>query len=193
MRKIESEYDNFLDNLFIDLSDVLDEYFYKLQFSPNDITTVSLIFSLICISLFMQKYYILSAIFYIIAFLFDCMDGHYARKHGMTSDIGDLYDHLKDYIIFGILFYLLYHQHKNSQYKYVYLIIIIFFVVLCMLHYSCQEIYYDKPSVTSKYFKMCPTQNKENVSNVLRYTKYFGCGTLILVFALFIALTDYLK
>jgi phosphatidylglycerophosphate synthase len=120
------------------------------------------------------------------------MDGYYARKYNMTSDIGDLYDHFKDYIIFAILFYLLYHQHKNSEYKYVYLVFLIILLILCSSHFSCQEIYYDKPTMTTQIFKMCPA-NKDNVTNILPYTKYFGCGTLSLFFSIFIASTNYLK
>jgi len=193
MRKIEPKYDNFIENVFIDISDSIDPYFYKLKFSANDITTLSLITGLICISLFMQQQYVLSGIFYMISFFFDCMDGYYARKYKMTSDIGDIYDHFKDYVIFAILFYLLYNHHKNSQYKYMYLLILIILLILCSLHFGCQEIYYNKPTTTTQFYqKMCPA-NKENVTNILPYTKYFGCGTLSLAFSIFIASTNYLK
>ena len=192
MRKLESEYDNFIDNQFIDFADIIDNYFFKLNFSANDITTLSLISGLICISLFMQQYYVLAGIFYMISYFFDCMDGYYARKYNMTSDIGDIYDHFKDITIFIILLYLLYDHHKNSPNKYVYLIFFIIIGILCSIHFSCQELYYDKPTMTTQIFKMCPA-NKENVTKVLPYTKYFGTGTFSVLFSLFIALTNYLK
>jgi phosphatidylglycerophosphate synthase len=194
MRKLSSEYDNFIDNIFIDGAEVISPYFYKLHFSPNDITTLSLITGLMCVSLFMQQQYVLAGVLYMISYFFDCMDGFYARKYKMTSDIGDLYDHFKDYLIFGILFYLLYQHHKNSQHKYIYLAILIVFILLCGMHFGCQEIYYDKLTATTQIYKMaCPVKNKDTVTNALKYTKYFGCGTLTLFFSVFIGLTNYLK
>jgi len=193
MRKIEPEYENFIDDKLIDFADTIDPYFYKLNFSPNDITTLSLISGLLCISLFMQEYYIGSAICYFISYFFDCMDGNFARKYNMVTYIGDLYDHIKDYSIIIILSYLLIGKFKNHPNRYIYLIIMIIIGLLACVHFGCQEIYYDNPTITIKWCQsLCPA-DKKNVANALKYTRYCGLGTFTLSFCLFIALTPYLS
>ena len=42
-RKIPREYDNPIDNILVDLSEFLNPYFHRLNFTPNMITTLSLI------------------------------------------------------------------------------------------------------------------------------------------------------
>jgi hypothetical protein len=47
MRKIERDDENPIDNIIIDSCDIIKPYFYKLGFTPNGITTLSLIFGLL--------------------------------------------------------------------------------------------------------------------------------------------------
>jgi len=110
MRKITCECENPLDNILINISDYMCPYAKKYNFTPNILTTISLIFCGISALLLLNNYYVLAAFTYLISYYFDCMDGHFARKYNMTSYFGDLYDHISDIskgiLIFSTLYYI---------------------------------------------------------------------------------------
>ena len=96
MRKIPPKYDNPIDNIFYDFVDPTLPIFHNMNFTPNGITTLGLLFGLAaCCSLY-NKQFVPFAIMYLISYYLDFMDGAYARKYKMTSEFGDWYDHIKD-------------------------------------------------------------------------------------------------
>ena len=185
MRKIKSEFENPFDNILIDLSDIISPYFHKMNFTPNGITTLSLITGLLsCYFLHKNKPF-LSVSLLFLSYFFDCLDGFYARKYNMVSKFGDYYDHVKDIVVNLLLLYILYNRNKDKLNKKE---IIIFSFVFCLfycimsVHFSLQEIIYDKPeeSDTLGYLTKY-VDNKEQAENLITYTRYFGCGTVILL------------
>ena len=185
MRKIKSEFENPFDNILIDLSDIISPYFHKMNFTPNGITTLSLITGLLsCYFLHKNKPF-LSVSLLFLPYFFDCLDGFYARKYNMVSKFGDYYDHVKDIVVNLLLLYILYNRNKDKLNKKE---IIIFSFVFCLfycimsVHFSLQEIIYDKPeeSDTLGYLTKY-VDNKEQAENLITYTRYFGCGTVILL------------
>ena len=185
MRKIKSEFENPFDNILIDLSDIISPYFNKMNFTPNGITTLSLITGLLsCYFLHKNKPF-LSVSLLFLSYFFDCLDGFYARKYNMVSKFGDYYDHVKDIVVNLLLLYILYNRNKDKLNKKE---IIIFSFVFCLfycimsVHFSLQEIIYDKPeeSDTLGYLTKY-VDNKEQAENLITYTRYFGCGTVILL------------
>ncbi len=79
-RKIKKMYDNPFDNVIIDIAHWMNVHIFRpLHFTPNILTTISLLFGVMCPIFFYMKYYTLSGICYFIAYLFDCADGDYAR------------------------------------------------------------------------------------------------------------------
>lgn len=120
----------------------------------------------------------LSAIFYIISYFFDCLDGYYARKYDMTSKFGDFYDHISDLSKVILLFIAMYHINKNKASKVI--IISLIFSILLGIHLGCQEkfaIFTKNNMYLASFKKFCPCDNK----NIMKYTKWFGCGTLVLI------------
>ena len=180
MRKISKEHENPIDNILIDISELLSPLFYKLNFTPNMITTLSLITGLISIHFLKIKQYRLSAILYFISYFFDCMDGFYARKYNMVSKFGDYYDHIKDVFISIILIYLILKNQKNIKCK---IILLVIFNFLSMIQLGCQERLYDKDESDSLSFTkyLCP-----NPMSTIKWSRYFGCGTFIVIVCLFI-------
>ena len=115
MRKIQKCHENPLDNILIGISDSLCPLFKKLGFTPNGITTLSLIFGLAAVyALYKGKVWGF-AILYFISYFFDNMDGHYARKYGMTSKFGDYYDHIKDIVVVLVLLGVLITRNRCSR------------------------------------------------------------------------------
>ena len=117
MRKIPSEIENPFDNYIYIFVEFLAPYAYKLGFSPNMITTLSVIFSVASIYYLYIHSFITSIFLYIISYLFDCLDGYVARKYNMVTKFGDLYDHISDVLTFSlynITLYLINPKYANA-------------------------------------------------------------------------------
>jgi phosphatidylglycerophosphate synthase len=193
MRKIPREYENIFDNTNIDISESLCPLFKKLNFTPNGITTLSLILGLISLWFLWNYNMVFFGIFYYLSYLFDCMDGHYARKYKQTSPFGDMYDHIKDVLVnitlIGIILYR-YRVSNNVRYKVIIAVSIIFLLMLS--HLGCQEKIYarqGRKESSSLAFtkKLCPGDPESSIM----YTKWFGCGTWTVLIILIILYLNY--
>jgi phosphatidylglycerophosphate synthase len=96
MRKIPAEYENPLDDVLLNICDSVAPTFHSYGFTPNIITTISNISVIIVIILLLEAKYLWAAIFVLIAYFFDCLDGHIARKYDQVTIFGDYYDHISD-------------------------------------------------------------------------------------------------
>lgn len=190
MRKLPRELENPIDNIFIDIGDFLSPYFKKLNLTPNGLTTISLITGLLSIKYYSENKFILSAIYFIISYMFDCFDGFYARKYNMVSHFGDIYDHGKDIFIFIFLIYFIikkYNKLKDWRKYLPYFSIIL--IITQSIQFGCQEIYYNKEGgniIMKNFKKFCPIQNKNQIYNLLKILRFGGSGTTILYITLLI-------
>lgn len=177
MKRIPNEMDNPIDNLFNQLAEYLCPFFKKTGHTPNMITTYSLIFGLLSV-LFLYKAYIWGfAISYMISYFFDCMDGHYARKYKMTSKGGDLYDHIKDVIVYILLIIIVYIKYKKVLKLTDFIILLVFFFINC-IHIGCQQKQLEKGSdkeTLDNFEKLCPDKN------MIYITRYFSLGSFALI------------
>lgn len=179
MRKIPENLENPLDNYLLDLCENVSPTFYNYGFTPNMITTLSNITTILVIILLLQAHYNWAAFFVLVAYFFDCLDGHLARKYNMTSDFGDYYDHISDAVkIIAILCTLCYIDSSKLIIIMPFLLVV---TILMMMHIGCQEQYYNTTESKSLDFmkNLCPVDinNKQEIENKMNYTKYFGAGT----------------
>lgn len=181
MKKIEKKIDNLIDNILSDMSEYVSEYLKYFKFTPNMITSLSVICSFICIYYLYNLNYILASLFFFLTYFFDVLDGYYARKYKMETYFGDLYDHYSDYIHYICIYYLIFFKvpikHKN------YIIIILIILGLgAIIHLGCTE-HYNKASenVNSQLSSLRSICYKKEYIN---YTKYFGPGTNVLFITL---------
>lgn len=176
MRKIEAEHENPFDNLLYLIVETITPTLYKWNFTPNIITSLSLITTIISLYYFDKKQNNLGILFLIISYFFDCEDGYFARKYNMVTEYGDYYDHLTDFFLTIGLIYQLYKQNSYKNFKIKFGIFVLF-SSLMMVHFGCQEHHYknnESPSLAySKYFCL----NKKWI----KYTKFFGSGTLMFI------------
>ena len=98
MRKIPEKYENPIDNLLIEVCESSSEFAYNNGFTPNMITTLSNISCIITLIFLLKLKFYIAALFFLISYYFDCMDGYIARKYNQTSPLGDYYDHISDII-----------------------------------------------------------------------------------------------
>lgn len=198
MKKLPNELDNGVDNLIINIVDYTTPFFYNIGFTPNGITTLSLLMGLLSISQFRINNYWSAAIFYLLSYYFDCADGYMARKYNMVSDFGDYYDHIKDILIGGILIVMLWNKYSeyNPAFKYIMIISVVVLFYMSLMYLGCQEIYYDnKNESTSLNFakKLCPIDiNKNNLIGVMSVMRIFSTATFTLWICFIMILCSYL-
>ena len=153
----------------------LNDYLHYLKpynITPNHLTTCNIISSIISAYYLYFNNKILSIIFLILSYIFDCADGLYARKYKMVSKFGDYYDHISDLTQYLLYTYILFTKYKFINYK-VLIIIILIQLVLMFSYTGCVEnIYSPKSNDTLSFSKqLCFFNNYKEGANKL---KYFG-------------------
>jgi phosphatidylglycerophosphate synthase len=181
-RKIPSHMDNPIDNVMIEISECISPFFNKIGFTPNGLTTLSLIFGLAGLYHLYKRELIPFTIYALLYYLFDIMDGYYARKYDMVSDIGDKYDHFKDLILVLIGIYILYDRYNILDYP----VIILVALVLCILgimYTGCQEKLIKENKYTSNSLQVFNiiTPSTKDCYKYIGILRWFGSGTLIIL------------
>jgi phosphatidylglycerophosphate synthase len=188
VNKIPTELDNPIDVFLYNQIDKHLDFYNNIGFTPNRLTTLSLIFGLIGVYNLYCDNYLYGALFFFISYYFDCADGKFARKYDMVTKFGDIYDHFTDFIKVILLFYVMYKKSPTKFYK-----VLGFSVILsslCMLYMNCQEKMYGKSneSVFLNLFNI----NLDNCEDKMKYLKYFGAGTLMTYFSICILFWDFI-
>jgi len=94
--KFESWADN---NIFFPISDVLIPFLYGLRLTPNIVTLLSTVFTILSsYFLFKNKSLTPFIYFYFMGYLFDCIDGRFARRYNMSSKLGMISDGVSDVV-----------------------------------------------------------------------------------------------
>lgn len=183
-RKLTQEYENPIDNTMLMMADLLAPQFKKMNYTPNGITTLSLIFSAVAMYHLYNHELIPFTVYMLLAHFFDDMDGYYARRYKMVSEEGDKYDHFKDLLLVVASIYILYCRYDLMNFP-VLILVFSVFAVLGLMFIGCQETLAesnDKSQTLS--FTNFLSPKKENCNKYIKYLRYFGPGTLIVVFIL---------
>jgi phosphatidylglycerophosphate synthase len=190
-RKIDSQHENPIDDILIRISQKISPFFKKLGYTPNGLTTISLLFSSIGLYNLYNKNVVQFSIFAILAYLFDVMDGNYARQYGMTSENGDKYDHFKDLFVIIATAYILYDKYDVANYPKA-IIIMCVLIVLGIINMGCQErmMPIENRSNTLKVF-LPVTPNENKCRKYIGLTKWFGAGTLVVAMILLVWYLNY--
>lgn len=189
MRKIPKELENPIDNVMYDGAEILSPYLKQLNFTANGITTLSLLTGLLSINLFCDEKYELAAIVYMVSYFFDCMDGFYARKYKLVSDLGDWYDHVKDFVVVTLLLYCVMSKIESSSTKVIIIAVLIILFMINVVQAGCQQKIHNSDTGNhmlniASYF--CPSCDGKK-QNIMKITRYFGPGTVnaLIAFSLY--------
>lgn len=71
--------------------------------TPNIITTYSFVCGLGAVWCLRRESVLGFVLLFAAAYVFDCLDGQFARRYKMTSVFGDLYDHATDLIVYALI------------------------------------------------------------------------------------------
>tara|TARA_B100000795_G_C22684816_1_gene393222 strand:+ start:147 stop:758 length:612 start_codon:yes stop_codon:yes gene_type:complete len=180
VRKLPYNLENPIDNILVDIADAIDPVFLKLGFTPNGITTLSLITGILLNYFYWRNSYGIAAIMAILSYFFDCMDGNFARKYNMVTDFGDMYDHVKDISVILVLFVLFLRKDVGLQFKIMVILLLVLLVIAAIYHLACQERFIKKHKklVLSKYLN---NLSQDCSDEMMQYTRYFGSGSFYAV------------
>ena len=180
MSKLKPEHQDIVDRQLDKLVFQLNPHFKKMGFTPNGITTLSLIFGILAVYFFYISNTYLAGICWFISYFFDCQDGNFARTYKMYSKFGDLYDHISDAVILLSLAYVFYKKPMKTNTKMSILAFMLVTGSLCWMYYRKQEEYYNVLK-----------NNPENIDNVdmssMTYLRFFGPGCMALFIAIIIS------
>jgi phosphatidylglycerophosphate synthase len=183
-RKIDNHMENPIDDAILYLTDDICIYLnenYGSIVTPNILTTIGLMLGVLCVYFLLEKMYLLAFVFFWLTYLFDCIDGHYARKYDMITEFGDYYDHIRDiFIIFNIIL-VISIQLEDNYLRMIFLVMFAIQFFFMLLHMGCQENNYQMQN-ESPSLNMFKTLCFEK--NLIQYTKFIGCGTAMLFLSL---------
>lgn len=181
--KINKKFLHPIDIIFYNIIKKISPAFKKFNFSPNMITSLSLIITLIGIYAFYIDLRIISSLLIFLGYFFDVMDGYYARKYNLVSKFGDYYDHISDLFKVLVIYYILFKKKKNNIYFINYLLLLFFFSILTLIDTgSVHSTYKYKSESKSLNFTKLFSLDKKYIS----YTKYFGPATLFLLLSIIV-------
>ena len=113
-------------------------FWNSLGVTPNILTTIGLICSIICIYCVYKKNTTVAVIFFVLRIYFDYADGLLARKYKQATKFGDYYDHIVDTFFLGIPLILVFF-FSNLRILTIPLIVLLLFSALYNI--NIEEIY----------------------------------------------------
>ena len=122
------------------LANLLVPLFYRLGFTPNSVTTLTLVLRIIVIyNLYYKKNYELVIILFIISWITDGIDGQLARNYNMKSKFGAIYDASVDNVTIIAMIIVLFMRHyvKNRVPYYIILLLIPILLFIQILKTKC--------------------------------------------------------
>lgn len=177
MRKLPAHLDNHIDSLFIAITDAISPALKASGHTPNVLTTYSFGSALLAVAALHNGHVAAFVGLWTLEYFWDCADGHYARKYGMVTRAGDVYDHVSDLVSLAALLVVGHKRYVAPPW-----IIggILFLVALNIVHMGCQQKYYGQSSESMDIFqRACPD------TSWLHFTRWLSHGTthLLLVVA----------
>lgn len=178
MSKLENKYNNPVDVCLEKIYSPIMPSLHKAGVTPNMLTTASMLCGIYSARLIWEKRPKEAALFFVLNYFFDCMDGHMARRFNMESHFGDWYDHITDWLTFGLIGYALIKNNNYCSSSVIPCVLIFSFLMFnTMKWFGCQEkVYNNEIGASISFFKkMCKDPKTDLIS-----TKYFGVGTITL-------------
>ena len=184
VNKIPDTYECPFDKYLLRFIDTHLDVYYNIGFTPNMITTIGIFFGLLSMYNIFQANFRLASLLLLIAYYFDCVDGKLARKYNMQTKFGDYYDHFGDVFKICIILYALY-KTNTTKFNDIQLILIIL-AIMMIIHLGYQETIYDKSESPTLNFSKQIIKFDDKPEKRIKYTRYCGCGTFILILCIII-------
>lgn len=185
MSKNYDKYENIFDLIIKKTFNNIYPLFKKLNIIPNHLTLIGFVCGLLGAYNLYKNNITYFSIFWLLAVLFDTLDGDYARKYKLYSDFGSKLDSYSDNIRFTILFIVFINKYdvvKLLKENYIIVILLYLFFINSYIHLGCQKkIQKQKHSLT----KNCIVSNKY-LEKYLVYGSFFGETTYLIMLVILI-------
>ena len=173
MRKIPSALENPIDDVLIRMADMMAPGLKATGHTPDVITTYSFLAAMLSLAALSRGNTVAFAVLWMSQYFFDCADGHFARKYGMVTRFGDLYDHATDYIAFAGLAFLIHDRYDMNKIHPVFFVFFAVTGVLNVVHIGCQQKVYGGSGESLDVAKGACVD-----TSWLKFTRFFGVGTV---------------
>jgi len=132
------------DKIFTKLCTYTLSFWHSINVTPNMITTLGLISSILCVYFLYKNNTIACIIFLILRMYFDYTDGLFARKYNQVTKFGDYYDHTVDIFGFFIPFIIVLLITSNMSQRILFSVLIVIFGLSSVVQLGCIEKEYGK-------------------------------------------------
>lgn len=168
MRKLPRQLDNPVDTWILDVVDCLPmDRMHAMGVTPNMITSVGNVFRAVAAYGLYNERRWLFAVTYSLGYTCDCLDGHFARRYLLTSEFGDVYDHVSDMVMTSPYVYWILLRASYPELA----SLLIMWALMCV-HLGAQQRHVTPSNESLDVFeRLCPDKTW------IHWTRYFGCGT----------------
>jgi CDP-diacylglycerol--glycerol-3-phosphate 3-phosphatidyltransferase len=193
--KLPPDLENPIDAVLLQLTEPLLPLLYRTGHTPNLLTTYSFLFAILAAVNLWRERLLPFAVCYVAAYLFDCLDGQFARRYAMTSALGDVYDHTTDVIGYALLLTVLVVRRRHRV-GHMHAAVFAALAVLMIAFFGCQQ----------RWAAMRPTNGASREPETLdaavplcrdpdwiRWLRYFGSGTMQLFLLAYLLLVFRVK
>ena len=133
-------YESFVDNnIFFPCANQLIDPLYNMNLTPNMVTIISTIFTLLTIYFLFHDMKYIAIISFIFGYILDCVDGKMARKYKMGSDLGMALDSVSDVFSNLCIFLFLFYKYEITTTNLLLFIAIGIFTYMLTIAYSVNE------------------------------------------------------
>lgn len=192
-RKIPSHQENPVDDALIRLAEATAPAFKATGHTPNALTAYSLALGLAAVwALAAGGSSWAFAALWMASYFFDCADGFFARKYGMVSAGGDLFDHVKDVVVYALLVVAAWRAFVGTVPAATLALAgaaLAGVGALGVVHLGCQEALFDgavgqgNQGVLAPLKRACAAEPREQI----KWTRWFGMGTFNVLTVLVVA------
>lgn len=173
MRKLPAALENPISNAFINLSEAICPVLRETGHTPNLITFYSASCATLALVSLHHGDMVGFAGLWLLHPFWDTVDGHFARKYGMTSPLGDWLDHTTDVLAVVGLIAVAWQRYDVRKVPWAVMAGLVATLLLFLVHMGCQQKYIGGKGETLDVLQpTCPD------SSWARATRWFGHGTL---------------
>lgn len=177
------KYENIFDLIIKKTFDNIYPLFKKLNITPNHLTLIGFICGLLGAYYLYKNNLTYFSIFWLLAVLFDTLDGDYSRKYKMYSEFGKWFDFITDWIricILSLVFIYSYNIIDIINENRIILIILTLLFVNTLFFLSC----YKKKTKQNHFITQWCFLNDNKLNKYLTYGSFFSdpIFSILLVF-----------
>jgi len=177
MHKLTIDNEGPVDIVFLTLTEWITPALHALGHIPNTITTYSLISALGAAYCLWKGFIGAFVGLFLLAYLFDCVDGYMARRYNQITVFGDYYDHISDIIRGFSLLLVIVCKYPLNNVVPVLILLGILVIGMC-IYIGCSQ----------KSIKLKNSKSQEETLDIfqslcarddtIQWAKYFSCGTI---------------